>query len=189
MHPSLYNYRPLCTLLFLGNPTKLYYVYVYLCTTRFSEKEEQENQDHLWKWSRLNYLWWSTSNPKKKNNNNNKKPDFVCGVRNLWLFHFLLLTKISLSWFYGIWCAIHFFDGIDKSTLICFNVFGTTVKLSCSDYFCCFFQKNAYPVLNLKFMSFHTLIMFFWILLFACFLVIMLVRNYRTGSFVVRIKA
>ena len=115
--------------------------------------KKEENQDHLWKWSRLNHLWWSTSHRKKKIN-----PDFDCGVRNLWLFHFLLLTKISLSWFYGIWCTICIFNVIDKSTLIRFYVFCATAKLSCelcSEYFCCFFLKNAYSVLNLKIMSFH----------------------------------
>ncbi len=130
--------------------------YVYLCPTRFLEKRRKPGPFMKMIHAKSLMMKYFTSQKKKKKKKIN--PDFDCGVRNLWLFHFLLLTKISLSWFYGIWCTICIFNVIDKSTLIRFYVFCTTAKLSCescSDYFCCFFLKNAYSVLNLKFMSFH----------------------------------
>ena len=46
----------------------------------------------------------------------------IVAFRNLWFFIFICWQKSHwLSRFYAIWCDIHIYNVIDKSTLICFD--------------------------------------------------------------------
>lgn len=159
-----------------------------------------ENLDHLWKLSRLNYLWQRSTSHCKSGFWFWLWLSEICGFS----FSFVDKNLTDFVDFMPFDVTYISIMSLINQLYYVLTMFGTTAKLCillmCSGYFGYSFQKNAQcPVLtwNLGFSLYkswsfennflHALSLFPTI--FACLLVIMLVKNDWTGSFVIHIKA